>query len=577
MMRSPRRLVVVVVLTLAAFGAAACSGSSTRHSTTVSTNPAPASTTSPAATAGSSVSTTAAPVSTSAPTKRPATSTVVPASTTTNAPIADRPLRAGAQRLHFELGPIDITPGQNNIDFSRRAIPQPTVDGYIVRIAPNLRLEDQTIPAVDVIHLHHGVWLNLSAPDATSPILRERFFAAGEEKTAMELPDGYGYSYHTTDKWLLNYMIHNLWPNETKVWITYDIDLIPADNAAAASIQPARPVWTDVQNGSAYPVFDVLKGSGTNGAYTYPDDAKQPYDGTPKNAWTVDHDGVLVATAGHLHPGGLHNDLWLRRAGAVAPTGHAKQGAADTAHLFSSIANYWEPAGAVSWDVAMTATPTTWRVAVHTGDVLSTTATYDSARASWYESMGIMVVWMADKPAAAESTAADPFAVAVDVAGELTHGHLAENDHHGGAVDTRYHDLTQAPSIAATPTIGIGDFSYAQGDLLVASNVPTIAPGAAITFDNADAPLGNGEWHTITACKAPCTSSTGIAFPLADGDTVFDSGQLGTGGPPTADRTTWTTPTDLQPGTYTYFCRIHPFMRGAFRVSTSAAAAEALT
>jgi plastocyanin len=30
--------------------------------------------------------------------------------------------------------------------------------------------------------------------------------------------------------------------------------------------------------------------------------------------------------------------------------------------------------------------------------------------------------------------------------------------------------------------------------------------------------------------------------------------------------TTYKTPKNLQPGTYTYFCRVHPFMRGAFRV-----------
>ena len=50
----------------------------------------------------------------------------------------------------------------------------------------------------------------------------------------------------------------------------------------------------------------------------------------------------------------------------------------------------------------------------------------------------------------------------------------------------------------------------------------------------------------------------------------FDSGELGTGGArrPPAD-VTWTTPADLPPGTYTYFCRIHPFMRGAFRVVSS--------
>jgi plastocyanin len=47
---------------------------------------------------------------------------------------------------------------------------------------------------------------------------------------------------------------------------------------------------------------------------------------------------------------------------------------------------------------------------------------------------------------------------------------------------------------------------------------------------------------------------------------LFDSGELGHGGPPAAGTITFATPTNLAPGTYTYFCRIHPFMRGAFRV-----------
>ena len=33
-----------------------------------------------------------------------------------------------------------------------------------------------------------------------------------------------------------------------------------------------------------------------------------------------------------------------------------------------------------------------------------------------------------------------------------------------------------------------------------------------------------------------------------------------------ANRVTWSTPPNLPVGTYTYFCRIHPFMRGSFRV-----------
>jgi hypothetical protein len=499
-----------------------------------------------------------------------ATTPVSEASTTST--VADRPIQTGATRMHFEIGPITIKPGQNNIAFTRGKIPKPDVDGYIVRIKPDLRLADGSIPGVDVIHLHHGVWLNSSARDATSA-LPERFFAAGEEKTTMALPVGYGYSYKATDKWTFNYMIHNLWPDEQQVWVTYDLDFIPATSPAAAGIEPARPIWTDVQNGSVYPVFDVLKGSGQNGLYTYPDDATAPYGANPaKNAWTVDRDGVLLATAGHLHPGGLHTDLWLQRAGTTALADHAKAGATDTAHLFVSSANYYEPAGAVSWDVSMTATLKDWRVAVHKGDVMTTTATYDSSRASWYESMGIMIVWMADKLNAADTlAAADPFTTAVDGAGELTHGHLKENDNHGGGIDTKYKyaDASTLASQPAASPIDISDFIYAQGDMLRADPIPTVQAGGTITYNNVDAPLGNGEWHTITACKAPCTGATGIAYPLADADISFDSGQLGDAGPPTAGRVTWSTPADLPPGTYTYFCRIHPVMRGAFRISAA--------
>jgi hypothetical protein len=270
----------------------------------------------------------------------------------------------GAQRLHFKFGPIEVQQGQNNIAYSGRDVPKPEVDGYITRIKPDLARSDGSVPRVDVIHLHHGVWLNSSARDSTSH-LPERFFAAGEEKTIMELPDGYGYPYKPSDRWTINYMIHNLTTKPDQVWITYDLDFVPASSAAGQKMTPARPIWMDVQNGSVYPVFDVIKGTGEDGRYTYPDDATDPYPvGQEKNSWTVDRDGVLLATAGHLHPGGLHTDLYAQRAGATAPKGHDKPGHPDTAHLFRSDAHYYEPAGAVSWDVAMSGTQPDWKVAV---------------------------------------------------------------------------------------------------------------------------------------------------------------------------------------------------------------------
>ena len=125
---------------------------------------------------------------------------------------------------------------------------------------------------------------------------------------------------------------------------------------------------------------------------------------------------TLVDTAGHLHPGGLYTDLKVTRG-------------ARTKELFRSVAKYFEPAGAVSWDVSMTHTKPSWRVAVKAGDRLNVSATYDTRRASWYESMGIMVLFVADGK---QPGAKNPFTSKLPKEGLLTHGHLRENRHHGG-------------------------------------------------------------------------------------------------------------------------------------------------
>ena len=69
------------------------------------------------------------------------------------------------------------------------------------------------IPRVDVIHLHHGVWLsNGTAGEGEGNGFGGLypFMASGEEKTVYEFPHGYGYPVGASDTWILNYMIHNL-------------------------------------------------------------------------------------------------------------------------------------------------------------------------------------------------------------------------------------------------------------------------------------------------------------------------------------------------------------------------------
>jgi hypothetical protein len=220
--------------------------------------------------------------------------------------------------------------------------------------------------------------------------------------------------------------------------------------------------------------------------------------------------------------------------------------------------------------------------------------------------MGIMVVGVTDQQVPG---GVDPFAQEVDQTDYLTHPRLPENIDSG----VRKHDpgLSNPLRLRAGPyrdRVTIRNFTYSQGDLSVPGRAglpPTIRQGQSLTFVNADAPV-TLRYHTITACRAPCNLTGGIGYPLADARRIFDSGQLGYGAAidaglyaggggtvplspvvdvpaPKSDcagvkglvgvvasgcigTTVWRTPRDLAPGTYTYFCRVHPFMRGAFRV-----------
>ena len=480
--------------------------------------------------------------------------------------VAVSSLANGAKRIKYRVGPFNVVPGQNEIG-NEIIRERPQVDGYITRIRPDLTYLDGRVPGVDVIHLHHAVWVNLSRRASTGGFPVELFFAAGEEKTIGQLPRGYGYPLKASDGLVLNHMIHNLTPVPTQVYMVYVIDFVPKGSRAARGIRPVRPIWMDVQNGNQYPVFNVKKGSGQKGRYTYPDDARNPYRGGAKrNEWVVDRPGVLVATAGHLHPGGLYTDLYVRRRGAnIRPSrrSDAPRGRGNKAHLFRSVAKYFEPAGAVSWDVAMTGTRRDWRVKLRKGDVLSVSATYDTRRGAWWESMGIMVAYMADG-----GPGVDPFKKRVNYTGAVTHGHLPENNNHGGD-PTSLPDPRQLPDGSENPgNLDIVDFKYQFGDLSLPGSAglpPVIRPGQSLNFRN-QVDDQKKIYHSITSCKAPCNRSTGIAYPIADGEVQFESNTLGSAVPPATGALEWKTPDNLEPGTYTYFCRIHPFMRGSFRV-----------
>jgi hypothetical protein len=503
------------------------------------------------------------------------------------------PPAAGYTRTRYEI-PITILPGANvnklTTGVNGGPIPKPPGDFFLVRMAPNLVLQDNDnnsandrVPRTDIIHLHHMVWLD---PQNRAPVSGfDLPFGAGEEKTISRVPSGYGYPVYADQHWVINDMIHNLTPATVKGKIVYDLDWVPMDSALGKTLKPAFPLWLDVQRGSGYPVFDAFMNTGSAGKVTFPDQFTTPYAGLgyKPNELSKKLDMTLLGTAGHVHPGGLRTDLQvIRNSDPDVPASPQPGDYPKSAKLFRSNAVYYDPAGPVSWDLSMQATPANWRIHVKPYDKLVLTATYDTSKASWYESMGIDVVWTAinktDGTVDTNAEGVDPFISSVPWdKGEVTHGSYPENHFYGGKVTT-LNDPTKLAN-GSTPsdkTVSIKNFIYQYGDLSSsgkAARPPVIKEGQQLTFFNKDAgPTAKlaDIYHSITDCKLPCNKETGLSYPLANGPKIFDSGQLGFGwtlpGTAAAQRRTWTTPKTLTAGTYSYFCRVHPFMRGAFRV-----------
>ena len=95
----------------------------------------------------------------------------------------------GVRHLKFRWGPVRIAPGQNTISLDDDNL-LPPGPGWITSFRPNLTYVDGKVPRVDVIHLHHAVWIVDGRPT----------WAAGEEKTAVREPKGFGWRYRTSDQ-----------------------------------------------------------------------------------------------------------------------------------------------------------------------------------------------------------------------------------------------------------------------------------------------------------------------------------------------------------------------------------------
>jgi hypothetical protein len=543
------------------------------------------------------------------------------------------------RRVRFVYGPLTITPGNNAQVVGPVTVEKPLEDVYVTRFRPDMVRGDGRAPPSDEVMLHHATWLNIARYGGVP------FAGAGEEKTIMEPRPGYGYRVSPSDTWQINYMLHNATSRAETVWIVYDLDLVPRQAGDRRGIRNVVPLWLDVLRDSdrpTYPVFNVQQGFGRVNPRTgrrecaFPRERCAGYDpygrAQPGNGRGWDFRipdgmaGTIVGMAGHLHPGGLRDEVSV-----VRGSGRAER----ARRIFDSEAVYFDRRGPVSWDMSMTVTKPPWKVRVNGGDRIRLNAVYDSQYGSWYEGMGIVMAWIAP----GDRSGVDPFSTVrvrervpprsyrrrakqgcrlgylrragrcveaasyrrpaarrcrsgyrargtrclrriryrwvnrpapIQTTGGVTHGQLPENTHYGG---DNVRPLTTRPG-ALVSDIGIGGFRYSAGDLssVDQDGIPQVRAGANLSFHNFDAAAGI--WHTVTTCRGPCTGVTGVSYPLANDPVNLDSLVLGYAPPgiaqPAINRGTFTfrpSAAGLQTGaTYTYFCRVHPFMRGAFKV-----------
>lgn len=565
---------------------------------------------------------------------------------------------ADCKRIHFAFGPIPVKPGQNDAIIEPVDIEQPRFASYIVRFKPDLvRALDGSKPRTEDLHLHHATWLNLNRDYGDGP-----FFAAGEEKTIATFPMGYGVEVRPTDVWGLLYMVHNATAGSEGVWLTYSIDVVSKDVAEQKyGMTNARTLWLDVHgneefhpeqaDSSANPVFNVQRGFGHRDHETgtmvcrWPDEncarfdqygnvtAQQGLDVSKEVRGTdyvvpEDMAGDIIMLGGHMHPGGIRDEISLVRNGKEKP-------------IFISDAIYWDyddprriGGRPHSWNLSMTVSGIDlgWKVKVRESDRIRINAVQDSQDASWYENMGIVVAAIVpegtDKPKAVPGI--DPFAdnVVIDrgyskkalvppgpfhyrngfrpkpcqpdlvgkdgekrlcLRGQPTHGAIPESGNGGDPCTPETCPPLpekQGPMVTSIHSVG---FTYGQADFGVigSQGIPRVKLGKPVQFVNEDAAARI--WHTFTRCKEPCTGPTKINYPLADGGKGpkdhmdFESLEIGFGlvwepaktqvgqrNEPydhnwAKDAFVWEF-TPNRTGTFTFWCRIHPSMRGAFQV-----------
>lgn len=492
--------------------------------------------------------------------------------------------------ITLDYGPYLIHPGS---DLSRMDVEIVGADGYAVGFEPSVVGVDGEPLSSHVIHIHHAHWYWLDPERAD---YHRWIYGTGEERTQGSfLPRArhdprfgkglrYGVELKQGDRLGFLSMLHNKSAEAQTVYLRVRIEYVYGTHDSIA----------DAKKWDFHNLFPTLVGSTfnvprTGSIYNFPVDATEDTIGPHSNYHNpiggtkvvpgvgqvvkVPFSGTVVAAAGHMHPGG--------REVVVSNLGSADNPCPDDGDEFPGVTAVRSrniPRGGVfgSEEFQMGVTQDGWRMYVNKGDRLVVNGVYDGRRFGFPDAMSYFGFYTdtTEKPAPSQACTVellnDATASRDEVARTVTNQKWMM--HHPLETCTDCDERQGAPEAGpATNLVHIAGFQYLPGNGGMEgqpAGPPVVQKGDELTFVNEDYAVAAVR-HSVTSCRAPCNGEYVANYPLWDGE--FHSGALGYMWEETyvnaRSEPTWTLDTsELEPGWHTYFCQLHPWMRGSFIV-----------
>jgi polyvinyl alcohol dehydrogenase (cytochrome) len=492
-----------------------------------------------------------------------------------------------SEHLSLYYGPYTIPPGW---DANRVDLELPTQNGFLIALEPEMRrVQDLSSPMHTEAHIHHAHWFGFDPQNGEDryfnqlgPGTHEWVFGNGDEETRADFrrrtaaePNGpvYGNFIPAGRNQTVIYMLHNKTNQPMEVWIVLDVVW---EHGTKQQLEEVRKrEYHDVNGMLMGRTFNVPREKDGDGVWENIRDQKTADGKERPIEFVAPRDGTIIGTGGHLHPGGT--DVIMENYGSAenpCPADKRGRGYGGTLLLHSDIINRNAP---LSEDYQTEVTHPAWRAPLRKGDRIRISGVYANKDHAYYYAMTHAGYYFdyAQPPKGrckpyivgpAKKKVKDP------TAGVPNRPWTMEDEYCGWGDKPACEKDEEKPAedrFARQNTVHVANFQYLPGDRSsgLGGSIPSVKQGEQITFVNDDQ-FANIR-HTITTCPWPCNGKYVANYPHADG--AWDSDTLGydpiDGGTPNPQAKT---PADLAPGLYTYFCRIHPWMRGAFRIEPAA-------